>query len=116
MTPSQLQSAVGRFGPRHVRSACRRKRSLLGLGTGSARGDRDDVRLFPAARRRGNCGGAPCGRRSRRAFRAAVAAFRGVSLPEPVKPLQTSETALMFELPEHDAPGVYYYAVRSDAD
>ena len=39
----------------------------------------------------------------------------GGELPEPVEPLQTSETALMFELPEHDAPGVYYYAVHSAA-
>ena len=37
------------------------------------------------------------------------------SLPEPVKPLQTSETALMFELPKYGAPGVYYYAVHSTA-
>ena len=39
----------------------------------------------------------------------------GGKMPEPVNPLQTSETALMFELPEHGAPGVYYYAVHSDA-
>ena len=39
----------------------------------------------------------------------------GGKMPETVEPLQTSETALMFELPKHGAPGVYYYAVHSDA-
>ena len=34
--------------------------------------------------------------------------------PEPVKPLQTSETALMFELPG-SGPGVYGYALHSGA-
>ena len=108
MTPSQLQSAV-------VASA---------LATSAALAEENVVYWVSAPVQPGEtvmmCGYFPQPDAveiavERLADRDPGKPFGDKSLPEPVKPLQTSETALMFELPEYGAPGVYYYAVHSTA-